>query len=377
MIKILISILAFVFMLGIIVVLHELGHFLAARAFGIYCHEFSIGMGPALYQRQGKHTLFSIRAFPLGGYCAIAGETAEDPIEEDEEDGIEEGDSDLEEEYEEDWNALVPPEQKMNNHPAWQQVIVLLAGVMMNFILALVLMTAAFAIRGYVSLPALPVVASVAEDSPAARGGLQEGDRIVRIVAQDGSSVEPQILNDVTEFLVYNRGESVYTVERDGQEVELKMTPYQDEESGSWLLGFTAQANGKSINALEAIPYAWNELWYDLGVMGRSVANLVQGKALDSLSGPVGIYKATDQVVSSGFLPYVVWIALVSLNVGLFNLLPIPALDGGRIVILLFEKLFRKKMSAKTIQRIILTSYALVLCLLIYCTFNDVVRFFV
>ena len=191
MINVLISLLAFIFMLGLIVIIHELGHFLAARAFGIHCHEFSIGMGPAIYQRKGKNTIFSIRAIPLGGYVSIASDTGEYPeAEEAEDDAREVVDAD---------NPKAP-----EHRPAWQQVIVLLAGVMMNIVLALCLMAVFIGVRGYVPMPTEPVVAEVFENSPAQEGGLQPGDRIVKITAEDGSTVEPKELDDVTEFLVYN-----------------------------------------------------------------------------------------------------------------------------------------------------------------------------
>lgn len=399
MINVLISLLAFIFMLGLIVIIHELGHFLAARAFGIHCHEFSIGMGPAIYQRKGKNTIFSIRAIPLGGYVSIASDTGEYPeAEEAEDDAREVVDADYSEasdelkqeipvlsddktkekeaDEEEDWNAKVPPEQKLDHRPAWQQVIVLLAGVTMNIVLALCLMAVFIGVRGYVPMPTEPVVAEVFENSPAQEGGLQPGDRIVKITAEDGSTVEPKELDDVTEFLVYNHGESVYTVLRDNQEVELKMTPQLNEESRFYLLGFSAAASFKEVHGLECIGYAWDELWDNTMLIFRSLGNLTQGKGTESLSGPVGIYKMTDQIVSYGWMPYIALCALISLNVGIFNLLPLPALDGGRIFILLFEKLFRKKMPRKAFEWAILGSYVLLFGLLIFATWNDIVNFF-
>lgn len=382
MINVLIGLLAFVFMLSAIVVIHELGHYLTARMFGVHAHEFSIGMGPALYQKQGKNTLFSIRAIPLGGYVMLAGEDG-DPI--DEEDDAAESTADGQTESaqngeaqidEDDWLSRVPDDQKLCNKPAWQQIIVLGAGVFMNLVLALALMTTVFAIRGYVSLPALPIVESVYEDSAAAEGGLQPGDRIVKIVAQDGTTSYPETLNDVSEFCVYNHGESVFTVERDGSEVKLKMTPRYDEESQVYLLGFTAQSNVKKINALEAVKYGWEGMWSDLGMMARSLGNLFRGKGVDQMSGPVGIYKMTDQIVSYGWLSYLSFIALISLNIGLFNLLPVPALDGGRIFMVLWEKLFRRKIPQKVVTGLILGSYVLVFGLLIFATWNDLVRYF-
>lgn len=407
MINFLIGLLAFVLMLGVIIVIHELGHFLAARAFGVHCHEFSIGMGPAIYQRKGKNTIFSIRAIPLGGYVSIAGENGvEGDDDSQSEDALaasnadnsvekEKIDRDLEEiaefnvdnielipekeeeeDEEEDWLSAVPENERLNNKPAWQQVIVLVAGVVMNFILALGLMTTVFAVRGYVNLPAEPVVADVYENSPAAKADLKPGDRIVRIEAQDGTIATPKTLMDVSEFLIYNHGESLFTIGRDGEEIEVYMTPDYIEESGAYQIGFVAHSPVKKINVLEAVKYGWNDLWDNTALVFRSLGNLVQGKGVESLSGPVGIYKMTDQIVSYGWMPYLSLSALISLNIGIFNLLPVPALDGGRILILLFEKITRRKMSQRVIEYIILGSYVLLFGLLIFSTYNDIVRFF-
>ncbi|UNT94213.1 site-2 protease family protein [Allobaculum sp. Allo2] len=154
------------------------------------------------------------------------------------------------------------------------------------------------------------------------------------------------------------------------------MTPQLNEESRSYLLGFSAAASFKEVHGLECIGYAWDELWDNTMLIFRSLGNLTQGKGTESLSGPVGIYKMTDQIVSYGWMPYIALCALISLNVGIFNLLPLPALDGGRIFILLFEKLFRKKMPRKAFEWAILGSYVLLFGLLIFATWNDIVNFF-
>lgn len=354
----LIGLLAFIVMLGVIIMIHEAGHFLAARAFGVHCHEFSFGMGPALWQKQGKHTLFSIRAFPIGGYVSMAGE------------------ADQEDDDPDSWIHQVPDEEKLNHKPAWQQIIIMAAGVVMNFLLAIVLSIVVLQVQGRIAQPAEPVIYEVIDNTPAAQAGLMPGDRILKVTAEDGSSIEPDTQSDVSEFLQYNHGLSTFELLRGDETFTVEMQPQLDPESQVYLLGFTAQSKVRSLGFLEAIPEGFRQVWSDIQLMIRSIGTLLQGKGLDSLSGPVGIYKVTDQVVSYGFIPYLSLCALISLNIGIFNLLPIPALDGGRIVILVLERIFRRKIPLRLVEGVIMASFVLLFGLMIYSTYNDIARFF-
>lgn len=356
----LIGLLAFILMLGVIIMIHEAGHFMAARAFGVHCHEFSFGMGPAIWQKQGKNTLFSIRAFPIGGYVTMAGEN----------------DGSVDEDEEDNWLKDVPENERLNNKPTWQQVIIMAAGVVMNFILAAVMMIVLAGVRGTVTETALPVVYEVIEGTPAQRAGLQSGDKIVKVTAPDGTVLEPETQSELSEFLQYNPGVSTFEIERDNSTFTVQIEPELDEESQAYLIGFTAQAPVRQITWLEAIPVGLEQMWDSTTAIFRSLGQLIQGKGLDSLSGPIGIYKVTDQMVSYGWLPYLSLFALISLNIGIFNLIPIPALDGGRIVMLLFERIFRRKIPVKVVEGIIMGSFVLLFGLLIFSTYNDIVRFF-
>ncbi len=362
----LIGILAFILMLGVIIVIHEAGHFMAARAFGVHCHEFSFGMGPLLWQKQGKHTLFSIRAFPIGGYVSMAGETDDDPSD----------DEDESEDDEENWMKNVPDDQKLNHKPVWQQMIVMVAGVVMNFLLAFGLLAVVISGQGKVTDDAEPVVYEVIEGTPAQRAGLMTGDRILKITAEDGSFVEPKTQNDVSEFLIYNHGESEYLIEREGEQIAAKIEPRLDEETNTYMIGFTSQRIVRPVGFFESFKEAWLRLCDWTGTIFRSIGMLLQGKGLEGLSGPVGIYQVTHQVVSYGWLPYLSLCAMISLNIGIFNLLPIPALDGGRVLILLLEKIFRRKIPVRIVEGVILASFLLLFGLMIFSTYNDIARFF-
>ncbi|MCF0246664.1 MAG: RIP metalloprotease RseP [Ileibacterium sp.] len=356
----LIGLIAFLIMLNGIVVIHELGHFIMAKKFGVYCKEFSIGMGPALYTRMGKETQFSIRALPIGGYVMMAGE----------EDGSQDEDD------EDSWLKDVPENRRLNNKPKWQQVMIMAAGVVMNILLAAVLMIGLAAARGYVNTDPLPIADSVNEGSPAQAAGMQPGDKIVKIEASDGSVIEPETQKEMLEFIQFHKDESTFTIDRNGQMMEMKITPNVDPDTQIALIGIVSKAETRPITLLEAVPVGLNELADNAASIFKTLGMLVRGKGLNSLSGPVGIYNVTSQVVSLGILPYISLIALLSLNIGIFNLLPLPALDGGRILIIALESIFRRKIPTKLVETVIIGSFVLLFGIMIFATWNDLSRLF-
>ena len=353
-----IGILAFIFMLSVIVIIHEWGHFIVARHFGVYCHEFSIGMGPSIYQKKGKETTFSIRAIPLGGYVMMAGE----------EDGSQDEETD-------DWLVNVPQERRVNNLPAWKQICIMSAGVIMNFILAMILFVGLAMARGYVVEEPKPVVYEVVENSPAEKAGLQKDDEIIRIQNKK-DVVSPQKQSEILEFIQFHKGESTFTIQRGNEELDIDITPQYDEEMQGYTIGIISQAYARPIGKIEAIGVGMHDMWDSGTMIFRSLGMLMQGKGVENLSGPVGIYKLTEKTAKMGMASYLSLFAVISLNIGVFNLLPIPALDGGRILILLLEKLLGRKINPKVIEKIIVASFVLLFGLMIYATFNDFMRMF-
>lgn len=353
-----IGILAFILMLMVIVIIHEAGHFFEARAFGVHVHEFAFGYGPKIWSKQGKHTLFSIRCIPFGGFCTMA------------------NDVDLDEEEEDHWLNQVPDHEKLNNKPVWQQVIVMAAGVVMNVLFAWLLMTVVVQVQGKVLDSPKPIVYEVIDNTPAAQAGLVSGDTILQIMSPDGDQIEPDTQDDVIEFLQYNTGANSYTILRGDEIFHTTMTARFDEESQRYLLGFTSKATIRDVGFFESFKVAAQQLWDNTGMILRALLQLFQLKGVENLSGPVGVYKVTEQVVSYGFLSYLSLCALISLNIGLFNLVPIPSLDGGRILILLLEKIFRRKIPQRILETAILASFVLLIGLMIFTTYLDVTRFF-
>jgi regulator of sigma E protease len=353
----LLGIIAFVVMLSLIVVVHEGGHFLVARHFGVYCHEFSIGMGPVIYQKPGKETKFSIRAIPFGGYVMMAGE--------------EDGSQDEETE----WLKNVPDERRLNHKPWWQQVLVMLAGIFMNMLLAWILFVGLAMARGYVVEDAIPQVYEFTENSAVQKAGLEKGDIIIE-AESDGDVIQPKTQYDLLEYVQYHHDTITLTVQRDDQTFTVDVAPTYDEESQVYYLGFRAIAQAEEIKWYQGFGVGTKD-WLDSGsVIFRSLSMLLKGKGYENLSGPVGILNVTSQTAQLGLGSYLSLCALISMNIGIFNALPIPALDGGRVLIVLIETITRHKFKQKIIETCITASFVLLMALFVFATYNDILRFF-
>ncbi|MBB5183912.1 RIP metalloprotease RseP [Catenisphaera adipataccumulans] len=352
----LIGIIAFIFMLSVIIIVHELGHFLVARHFGVYCHEFSIGMGPLLYQKKGKETNFSIRAVPLGGYVMMAGE----------EDGSQD-------EEEDDWLKNVPEHRRLNNLEWWKQILVMLAGIFVNVVLAWVIFIGVAINRGYVVEPAQPVVYQFTENSAVKEAGLKKGDRIIKLSA-DGETEKPKTNSDVAEFVQYHHKEVTLTVKRDKKTFEVTVKPTYDKETSGYYLGYQAVAYARYTSAWECFLAGNSDFAESATAIFKAFGMLIQGEGLNQLSGPVGIYQVTSKSAQMGLRTYLSLFAMISLNIGIFNAFPLPALDGGRVLIVLLERIFRRKINPKIVETVIVVSFVLLMMLMVYATYNDILR---
>ncbi|MDD6560188.1 MAG: RIP metalloprotease RseP [Lactimicrobium massiliense] len=350
-----ITLILFFLLLSVIITIHEAGHLFAAKKFGVYCYEFSFGMGPVIFKRQKGETQYSIRALPIGGFVAMAGE------------------QDGDEAYP---DVHVPEGRRLTEQKWWKKVIIMLAGVFMNFVLAYAIFVGIALAAGGVQMSPEPVVGSVVASSPAEQAGFEAGDRIIKITAEDGSSVKPKTFLDMQSFNTEGQA-CVYTVERDGQTLELTVTPAYDEESGAYLIGITS-VEGKYVKVTPAncLYFGGYYMVTMTRLMFQAIGTIFHGSGLKQLSGPVGIYKATGQAASMGFSSYMLLIAELSLNVGIFNLLPLPVLDGGQVVITLGEAICRHKLNEKVKTGLMLGCWALLIVLMVFVTWKDIASLF-
>ena len=344
-------------LLGIMVTVHELGHFLAARACGIAVRAFSIGFGPKLLGWKSKkhETEYTLRLIPGGGYCAFYGE--------DDTEGTE---------------AKEDP-RSMMLQPAWKRLITIFAGPLMNFLLAFVVALAFFFGYGlpYAGDTTHTVIASVQKGSPADVAGLQTGDEITVV---DGA----EIRGDFSEKIIgWNGTEPLHvTVERADGVHELELTPDYISTEGRYMIGVTMNVYADTIwqraDAKTTVAHTWHVCIDAGGAILNALKNLVtRGEGLDQMSGPVGVIRVIAQETREyKLMGYLNMLIMISINLGLVNLLPIPGLDGCRILFVLFEIIFRRPVNRRVEAGIHLVGYAFLICLMLYFTFHDVLSIF-
>ena len=344
----LLTILYFVIILGIIVCVHEFGHFFFSKLFGVYVYEFSIGMGPKIFQKKDKkgETAYSIRAIPIGGYCSLAGEGSDE-------------------------DKKLPKDRLLQSKPAWQRFLIMFFGAGNNFILALIVL---FFLGLFAGSPSLSTeVTKVVDGSPVAIAGIMPGDEI-RYVNGD----KAKTLDDVQLYLTIAKGETEIVVEREGKEMTFKVTPLTEEEQQKekkdYTFGFQFNSE-KEYGFFSAIKYSFTKFGALVRQMIMTFKGLFTGGiSVKELSGPVGIFNAVDQTKTGGASNLFYLLALLSLNVGFVNLIPFPAFDGGRIVFLIIEKIKGKPVKAETENLIHTIGFILLLALIVFVTVNDIIR---
>ena len=344
------SLLWFILILGSIVAIHEFGHFIFAKMANIYVYEFSIGMGKKLFGKKKKdgETEFCVRAVPLGGYVMIAGEDVED--------------------------ENIPKDRQMCNKNFIQRFLVLFAGPFNNFLFAFVVLLISAFIYGAVSMA--PYIGEVSPEYPAYAAGIESGDLVISLDGEKVSSWDKALIK-----LQLNEGEPVtFEVKKaNGNILKYDVTPKEvvDEEGNSSYKFGIATKYQKEYGFIASIKYAFNKTISLFGSMFDTLKYLFKGKVgVNQLSGPVGIYSIVDSQAKQGLEAVLYLVAYLSINVGVINLLPFPAFDGGRIVFLIIEKLFKKPVSKKVENMIHTIGFMLIIGLLIYVTFNDILRLF-
>jgi regulator of sigma E protease len=333
----------------LIITIHEFGHFISARACGITVKEFAVGMGPAIYKRQGKHTLFAVRAFPVGGYCDMSEDKAD--------------------EAEDDKNHF-------RNKAVAKRMITIAAGAIMNLLLGLLLCMIFVIARGTAGTTTIAMV----EETPAAtESGLEAGDKILKI---DGRRMFSS--KDITYILSTDEDGIVnILVKRGGVNVDIPKAafPITVAPDGTRTLDYGFKVVGEHVNITNIAPVTGSEFVYMSRAVILSLYDLIRGKyGLNELSGPVGIVTAISGVTEEiGIDPmFLLQIAaLITINVGLFNLLPLPALDGGRLVFLIIEVVSKKPVKPEVEGVFHFVGFALLMVLMVVITVKDVRDIFI
>ena len=332
---------------GTLVVVHELGHFLLAKANGIRVDEFAIGMGPKLFSVKKGDTTYCIKLLPIGGSCMMGEDDVYDMS-----------------------------EGSFNSKSVWARIAVVAAGAIFNFILAFIFATIIVAYSGYDR----PVISDVIAGYSAEAEGMQAGDEIVRI---NGKRI--YLWREITYHNAFHPGEtSEITYRRNGQEHTVSIVPKQD-ENGNYLMGVVSPGAGEKADFLTAMKYGAYEVRFWIKITVQSLGQLLTGQVgADQMSGPVGIVSVVDDTYqeSKEYGAVIVIMQMLSIgvllsaNLGVFNLLPFPALDGGRLVFLFVEAIRGKRVPPEKEGIVHGIGMMFLLLLMVFVLFNDLKRIF-
>ncbi len=414
-------------MFGLLVFVHEWGHLIFAKRAGMLVREFAIGFGPKIFSFIRNETLYTIRILPIGGYVRVAGEDPEIielkpghhiaielndegkvkhiivnekdkypnsyPLEVDSIDldhdlyieGYAPEDMETKKRYEVDRKAffimdgiktqIAPYDRQFASKSVGQRAMQLFAGPMMNFILALVIF---FIIGLFQGVPTdKAIIGEVMPDTPAEKAGLTEGDRILEV---DSKRVSDWI--EFTEIVRQNANNEIeLIITRNDMEEMLRITPQEaviEEEPGEKItIGQVGVLPAYEKSLIKTIVYGVNITYDTTKLIIENLILLITGQvSIELLSGPVGIYDATDQIVQTGFINYLMWTAMLSINLGIINLVPLPALDGGRLLFVGIEAVRGKPIDPQKEGFVHVIGFLLLMLLMIVVTWNDIQRLF-
>lgn len=415
------TVIAFIIIFGALVFFHELGHLIFAKRSGMLCREFAIGFGPKVFSFYKNETLYTIRLLPLGGFVRVAGEDPElveikpghniglllgstgkvekiiinnkskyqnlrvievehaDLVHnlvirgyEDSEDHLQtfEVDEKAFMVVDEQQTQIAPYDRQFASKTLWQRFIQIFAGPLMNFVLAFVI----FLLLGFIQ--GTPIneskLGKLTDEGAAIEAGLQQGDQVVAV---EGQPIETW--DEFVSIIQQNPEQPLnFTILRNGEELETTVTPKKREVAGEGQ-GYIGVYPPFEKSFFSSIQYGFTQTFFWTKEIIIGIGMLITGQfSFDMLSGPVGIYKYTDEVAQAGVINLMHWGALLSINLGIFNLLPLPALDGGRIVFIGFEALRGKPIDPQKEGMVHFIGFALLMLLMLVVTWNDIQNFF-
>lgn len=325
----------------LLIVFHEFGHFIVAKKSGIKVNEFAVGMGPLIYSKEKGETKYSFRAIPIGGYCAMEGEEDEsnDP-------------------------------RSFDNAPAFKRFLTILAGPVANLIIAVLVFTIVGGISGVVTTE----VSDFIEDSPAKIAGIEKGDEISKLNGKEISDFTEisKVVNDFYKDKDFEKEINV-EVKRDDKDLDFNFKPKVEAENV--YIGIIPAR--RTPGFFEAIALGFKETGRNIKMIFTILGRLFTGKlALGALSGPVGVLKELGNQAQSGLANLLYFLAYISVNLAVFNLLPIPALDGSKLLTSAIEMITGKKINKKLEERITMVGFFILLGLILVVSIKDIINLF-
>lgn len=335
--SVILSIIMFLFL----ILIHEFGHFIIAKKSGIKVNEFAIGMGPKIFSKQKEETLYSVNLFPIGGYCAMEGEDDESD-----------------------------DERSFDKAPAYKRFLTILAGPLTNLIFAAIL----FAIVSFNTGKPSTIIGEFTENSPIKSQGLKINDQIIEISGNKINEFSDISKNLEDFYKNHDKNEEIsLKIKRDGKEIEKNVkVKFEDKRP---LLGFIPK--NEDVGFFEAIKIGIKEVGSMIVLMFTVLKSLFTGKlGFSALSGPVGVVKEMGRQANLGAMNLLFFLGYISVNLGFFNLLPIPALDGSKIFTSLFEMITKKRVNKKIEEKFTIGGFILLLSLILLVTIKDLISLF-
>jgi regulator of sigma E protease len=336
------------------VIAHELGHFLVAKWQGIKVLEFSLGFGPKITAYQGEQTLYTLRLIPLGGYVKLYG---------------------IDPEINEQGTPVIASSQEKDsfmNKSVWRRFTVIAAGPLMNFVLAVCLFIIVFAYMGIPAAGNKNIIGSLVDNKPAIQSGLLQGDRIIAI----DNTLTPD-WNTLTEVIHAKPNQTIaLSVERGKEQLTITVDTVRDPQSGYGLIGIQPEIIYEHVSIFKAISLGLTSTVTFIRELFVLLMQTITGKIPAEIGGPVAIAQALGEAAHQGLADLLLLTALLSVNLGLVNLFPIPALDGSRLVFLILEGLRRKPLPPEKENLIHLFGFILLIALMLAITYQDIARIF-
>lgn len=330
---------------SVLIMVHELGHFLSARLVGIHAEEFSIGMGPALLRFQGKETRYCLRILPIGGYVKFI-----------------------------DDDKKSDDARAFGNAKLWKRVLVIVSGSAMNFLLAILLLSVYFMAYGLYEV--VPQVYEIEEGAPADYAGLLPGDKIVRINDTQIDENDPQNgIRLIRQVIDEKRGQPVdIMVMRDDQTINFSITPQFNQETGNYRIGVVF-GRLRQLGFFSSIGLSFRQTGRLIVMMVDMLGGMIfQGEGIGDVMGPVGIVGEIGRAVRYGIEQLMNLAIIITINLGIINLIPFPALDGGRLALLLVEGIRGKAIDPQKEGYIHLAGFVILMTLMALVTFRDIAR---
>ena len=344
------TIISFIFVFSILIFFHEFGHFIAAKASGVRVYKFAFGFGPRILGFTKNQTEYAICLIPLGGYVKMAGEMGQESVKETSEE--------------------VPEEQRFDKKSVGIRALIVTLGPFMNIVTAVVIFSLIFFING------IPVVtnsvSTVIENAPAEQAGILSGDKIIAI-----NSIKMEDPKKIANIINKSSGEKLQiTLDRGGEVIEVFVIPEYDDSYKKGLIGITFEISVEKINIFSAFSKGLITTGNIIKLIFSNTMEMITGKVPLEIAGPLGIAQMTGEAAKLGFLNLLYFTAILSIFIGLFNLLPIPILDGGHIIILAIEKLRGKPLEAEKISFMYFIGISLIIIIFIIATYKDILRVF-